>query len=316
MFLLGVIMSRCRGSGHAPEFLEGRHPQVLRWPLDMRWLVVPELKFAFCIIPKVACTQFARLINKLNWLLSEDMHACLHKPEEKFGENGTRYAAYVCSSTTTRNVNIRDITPSSGWRTAAFYREPMARFHSAWRNKCVEWELQGIDCLSSEWAWDWWPDLVAHFEHAVFVHLPAYEALRNRSGGMVNNHYDFQATHCGMEWWPGPFNYTGLLTDHADVHAQVAQMLTDVAGVPPDLYAKLDVGGLFPSAPVAGQNRKKTPSFKESYRNPAVWEKVFQAYKVDNDMYAGLLETRWRKGGEGTKGGRRPVKRAEPRSEL
>jgi len=85
-------------------------------------LVVPELKFLFCYIPKNACTQFNKMVDVLNGMPpAEGWHHQLSSATRTFGWSHGR---------------VKKLLRDKEWTKAVFLRDPLERLVSAWRNKC------------------------------------------------------------------------------------------------------------------------------------------------------------------------------------
>lgn len=91
---------------------------------DNYLLLVPELKLAFCFIPKVACTQFNRLMNTLNKIPKMGAGCGPDDPNFK-----SVYTSFGYSSQ-------REILDDPAWTKAVFLRDPLERVVSAYRSKC------------------------------------------------------------------------------------------------------------------------------------------------------------------------------------
>jgi hypothetical protein len=85
-------------------------------------LVVPELKFLFCYIPKNACTQFNKMMDVMNGMTPGDgWHHQLSSATRAFGWSQER---------------VKKLLRDKEWTKAVFLRDPLERLVSAWRNKC------------------------------------------------------------------------------------------------------------------------------------------------------------------------------------
>ncbi|CAK0892453.1 unnamed protein product [Prorocentrum cordatum] len=85
-------------------------------------LVVPELRFLFCYIPKNACTQFNKLMDVMNGKPpGAGWHHQLSSATRAFGWSDER---------------VKGLFRDKTWTKAVFLRDPLERLVSAWRNKC------------------------------------------------------------------------------------------------------------------------------------------------------------------------------------
>jgi len=85
-------------------------------------LVVPELKFIFCYIPKNACTQFNKMMDVMNGMVpGGGWHHQLSSATRAFGWS---------------QEHVKKLFRDKSWTKAVFLRDPLERLVSAWRNKC------------------------------------------------------------------------------------------------------------------------------------------------------------------------------------
>jgi len=110
-------------SGHESLLRQRNCTLMGDWLGWLEPLLVPRLKLAFCGIPKVATTKFKDLINTLNGLNTT---------------LGFGAADYMASMPKELNISMATVTKENGWRSAAFTRDPLQRYLSAWASTCIE----------------------------------------------------------------------------------------------------------------------------------------------------------------------------------
>lgn len=184
---------------------------------DQNWtsklLVVPEHKFAFCYIDKVACTQFNLMMNHFNHI-----------------DEGYLWGR---SSNSQQGVSFSDVTREKGWFRAVFLRDPAERLLSAHQSKCESHEgyveSDGTECEGSTVDGD------APLAERVQRFRQTVESLRGKTRFMRNAHYDPMRYFCGgLSGDLKEFDYVGHLSGgFANVRHQVSEML-ERAGLPFD----------------------------------------------------------------------------------
>jgi len=92
-----------------------------------RLIIWKKGKLAFLPISKNANTDFSVLFNRLNDVLN--------------GKN-----LYFSSAPLRFGVKSEKMTKENGWKWAVFLRDPIDRFMSAWRSKCIQREDEGVHC--------------------------------------------------------------------------------------------------------------------------------------------------------------------------
>jgi len=170
-------------------------------PTDKHILVVPKLKLIFCFIPKVACTQFNRLMNDLNGMT--------HRLGENCGNHDPIFASSVRYRHSIGNAWSWDLMEDPSWTKAVFLRDPLERLVSAHRSKCENDECGG--CLEHNFTKGIMEDLLVN----------------------DNMHYLPQRHFCGdphrnetLETTLKNYHFVGHVTeDHAKVAHQVESML-------------------------------------------------------------------------------------------
>lgn len=105
-----------------------------------RFIVVPEYKLLFCYTEKNACSMFNHLFRMLRLF-----HPSLKdKPDEAaFQANGTWFRNTPVHHGLER-IDLERILQNPEWKKAVFYRDPLARFLSAFRSKCEGGDHDGF----------------------------------------------------------------------------------------------------------------------------------------------------------------------------
>lgn len=174
-----------------------------------RVLVLPKQKFAFCYIEKVACTEFNKLFNALNYPTDDGM-VC----------DGTHETAWFQSQPQNFGIELSEITAENGWKWAVFLREPHSRYLSAWGSKCLQQEDFGINCVPSHaYANMSWTEQqqIEMFRSSTRLNY------RNQSAMAANPHWANQSSFCGGLGDLSKFDMVGKLS--GDVNSKVHQML-------------------------------------------------------------------------------------------
>jgi len=98
----------------------------MRAQIIITFLFTQKKKLALCVIPKVASTTFARLFNAMNY------GKYAESPKEKpMGAGGHSQSSCVHLG------HCEDVTSANGWTIAVFGRNPIERYVSAFRSKCL-----------------------------------------------------------------------------------------------------------------------------------------------------------------------------------
>mmetsp|Transcript_117853 Transcript_117853/g.313513 ORF Transcript_117853/g.313513 Transcript_117853/m.313513 type:complete len:317 (-) Transcript_117853:46-996(-) len=175
-------------------------------------LLIPELKLAFCYIPKAACSQFKDLFNHINGL-----------------PNSTRGYGhdYNGSMWNRQGVNPPDMTRENGWKYAAFTRDPALRYFSAFGDVCqvgfgADLDDANTSCcgplVNTSSATR--EELIADFKARV-----RYDVAEGRPG--IDQHWASQTAvlaNCGWEVFnPENLDYWGTLS--GDMNSQVNEMM-------------------------------------------------------------------------------------------
>jgi len=180
-------------------------PGLESYTLD-QVVVIPKYKLAFCPIAKNACTQFYGMFRYINT-----------------GEVKERDVSVYGSSKAARfGLDPKNLTKANGWKWAVFLRDPLERYLSAFKSKCIVQERWGKDCLphstlvaqgASE------SEQVQEFEKGVRINFNDDVTQSN----MVNVHWAEQSNFCGGLGNLKGYDFVGRLD--GDVNEQVQSML-------------------------------------------------------------------------------------------
>ena len=88
-------------------------------------LLIPNLKFAFCIIPKCGSTMITPILNHLSTYANTSCSV-----------NTWRWSTPECLGMNMNDV-VKNVYLDPSWHKAIFYRDPIVRFLSAYTSKCV-----------------------------------------------------------------------------------------------------------------------------------------------------------------------------------
>lgn len=119
VFLLIQLTGSSTGMSLSRSSLEGTRREKFL-------LIYPEKKLAMCIIPKVACTTFARMFNEMNY--GEYAESPKNPPSN---------VDFHQMSNCAHLGHCEDVTTANGWTIAVFGRNPVERYVSAFRSKCT-----------------------------------------------------------------------------------------------------------------------------------------------------------------------------------
>lgn len=230
-------------------------------------VLIPSVKLAFCLIPKIASDAFTRLFLEVN---GQAMPDC------------TKECNHVFHAATAEGLGIdpAELSKENGWKSAYFLRDPLERYLSAFGSKCVphvdgkvgdngancEGEIITTPGNSS--------DYVTAFEQRVRsdmeTGLPPY-----------NPHWVPQVQHikhqCGMDLFkPDSIDFFGTLS--GDVNAKVKQML-ESSNV--ENFAELADKFFPPEGANAVHASTTSKDFDVFFRNPDIVEDVAELYESD-----------------------------------
>mmetsp|Transcript_35728 Transcript_35728/g.83070 ORF Transcript_35728/g.83070 Transcript_35728/m.83070 type:complete len:398 (+) Transcript_35728:71-1264(+) len=229
---------------------------------NLRPLVVPRLKLAFCFVPKTACTQFKDLINSLNGLAVKN----------GFGKT------YFSSSPAALGVPRSQITKQNGWKFAAFTRDPALRYLSAFGSTCVSLDAESHYEHKFECCGPLVPNNTVPREGLV----KAFEmrVMKDAEIGLIrnDNHWAQQVKilqHCGPNFMPDRLDFHGHLS--GDVNQQVKNMLAMVG----DHFDGALVDRYFPKGGIAGHRNPLHLPPAVFFRNKTVLRAVMKLYEDD-----------------------------------
>mmetsp|Transcript_18739 Transcript_18739/g.44028 ORF Transcript_18739/g.44028 Transcript_18739/m.44028 type:complete len:346 (+) Transcript_18739:75-1112(+) len=234
-------------------------------------LVVPKLKLAFCYLPKVACSNFKDLMNRLNGF---------SKKTEGFGHD------YLRSSRVGMRFPAKNISKANGWKFAIFTRDPALRYLSAFGSTCVATNDQG----HFEHSFECCGPLIRSNRVSATTMVKAFQerAMSDLQRGIVkmDDHWSQQVSilrQCGWKWFaPEKLDFHGTL--NGDVNAQVKDMLKMVGKEDADEL----VDRLFPRVEVAGHRSPIHVPPEEFYNNKTVLEAVKELYADDYDSFPNI----------------------------
>jgi hypothetical protein len=172
------------------------HARVARVNVAM-WLIVPSRKLALCKIEKVAGTVLSDLFCSLN-----KQHGSHDQPNRTLRDGGwadfevdcdwfTASARDMAGYAVTGDAFVQRMEREGGWATVAFYRDPLARFLSAFLSKCTDghdgsWDRQHI-CLP-----------IFGSTSPTFAHAAQLVSQRGYAmpDGLAGDHWRLQADFC------------------------------------------------------------------------------------------------------------------------
>jgi hypothetical protein len=193
-----------------------RRPPQNDWTF-LRYIIVPEHRILFCFIEKVACTSFNSLFNHVNnrtttglkdmWALNDAIAFKMTAPQ------------------------VVQLVKNESWFKAVFYRDPVDRFVSAYRSKCV---------LKAGFSGHCW----STFGHSHASFQTAVDAVKQVKA-FSNAHWLQQHQFCGdLRTYGAYFNRVELLEPHT-VNLKVKGMLK-AAGMQLSTDMETTIDDLFP----------------------------------------------------------------------
>ena len=246
-----------------------------------------ENKLVYCAIPKVACTEFARLIFRLKgknkdkgrWL--QDPHFRQDKPLLK--DLGPDEATRIMNDPT--------------WTKFVFFRDPIERLLSAWTDKFVH----GQKYMTKSYSVRFYNKPNLTFPE--FVDLIAAPPAKKRSdfrglGPYSNAHWRPQRFMCGLDKFLPLYNFIGSfnsLREHTEMLLRATSLWDDYGATG---WGSNGRYGLNIKARRSSQQLKSLPIFaknvawhrasksdrKTEYLTPDLVEKLKRAYWQDYDM--------------------------------
>jgi len=235
-----------------------RIENTFRW--QNRMLVVPEHKFAFCYIEKVACTQFNLMMNRLNG--RDEGHVFFVSNVDKF------------------NLTLQDISRKKGWFRGIFLRKPLYRFLSAYESKCLpHHDGDQNQCITNPVSEIVTNTMTSSLDGSRARHFRnAVKALETYESG-INPHYDPMSDFCGgLSGNLSDYDFVGHLDrGYRSVHQQVGQMLRQV-GINFDSHLQ----NMFPeNKPNTSKHTTNTQTDFRSYYDREAQQRVRNYYTED-----------------------------------
>mmetsp|Transcript_120551 Transcript_120551/g.327110 ORF Transcript_120551/g.327110 Transcript_120551/m.327110 type:complete len:346 (+) Transcript_120551:97-1134(+) len=230
-------------------------------------ILLPKAKLAFCYMPKVASTEIARLFGDLNGVSGD----------------AWKQAPWDYSGPAKLHVNWDSVTKENGWKFAFLYRDPLARYLSAFGSKCMVNANNGVvegggkDCLGTiHWAAMTMEGMVEAFEDRVRA-----DALKGTS---ANNSHWFPMIKnlraCGIDkFHPDIVDFKGSIDEDANSVVRRMFEATGVIQAYPNASALIDKH--FPRQTVGGHSSKSHNRQDEFYRNASTVQAVARLYEED-----------------------------------
>lgn len=173
----------------------------------------PEKKFAFCFIPKVACSSWTDVL----WKIFQDNRDGLPNGADRYTIGITSQKAFGVEG---YNKVFNDPTATR----AVFVRDPLARFVSGFLNKCFMGGCRGYTVRD---ACNWrTPEEVGK---AIPISRAVEGIIRNTNLDEVNSHYRHQSSQCALKKHIREYNVVGVMTK--DGLASEASCLMETAGL-------------------------------------------------------------------------------------
>jgi len=234
-------------------------------------ILLPKAKLAFCYMPKVASTEIARLFGDLNGVSGD----------------AWKQAPWDYSGPAKLHVNWDSVTKENGWKFAFLYRDPLARYLSAFGSKCMVNANNGVvegggkDCLGTiHWAAMTMEGMVEAFEDRVRA-----DALKGTS---ANNSHWFPMIKnlraCGIDkFHPDIVDFKGSIDEDAGVQVRRMFEATGVLEAYPNASALIDTYFTHDvSARKSSQHWSHSHNrLDEFYRNASTVQVVAQLYDED-----------------------------------
>eukprot|EP00929_Paragymnodinium_shiwhaense_P090620 TRINITY_DN50794_c0_g1_i1.p1 TRINITY_DN50794_c0_g1~~TRINITY_DN50794_c0_g1_i1.p1 ORF type:complete len:390 (+),score=35.43 TRINITY_DN50794_c0_g1_i1:276-1445(+) len=200
-----------------------------------RVLVHPPSKFAFCLIAKVGSSRFAWLFNDLNGFFNNRSRCC--GSVQRLGHEDTVPTCYADSAAGRYNLTRPKWTADSDWNAAAFVRDPLERFLSAFLmmaegDRCARNWTRHASCLdngrtfpgenaSKELLEE---DSIRSWDRLVFVGLRLRTHRRRlERDAHFQTQYDSIFNHCKFS--PNHMRIGHLTANRLEVHNQMVELL-------------------------------------------------------------------------------------------
>lgn len=223
--------------------------------------VSPEHNFAFCLIEKNACTGFTVILDSL---LRGNMSANLDlanvyqvsaRSQEKFGALG-----------------MEQVFSNPQATRAVFVRDPLARFVSAFLNKC--WPIRRDNCIMFK-------------EGMVFRDAVNY-ALTNQ---ITNGHWSPQAHHCDLYKRINEYNVVGLIS-HETLSRDASCLFekTDLSSFNTEFRPGQEHLNSIPNSLTAGVSEE---SILKRFFTPQAARDLIKRFDIDYETFHFSKEPAW-----------------------
>ena len=167
----------------------------------------PPSRFAFCIIAKNGCSQWTNVLNKLH-----------HNNTNK---NGAAYGIAGNSVNTYGVEGIERIFADPGATKAVMVRDPLARFTSAYLNKCFAANCTNPFCYARKHAGKKKGQKVTFRE--------AINWILDQDVSSINGHWKLQSEHCNLRNHIKDYTIIGRM--EKETLSSDASCLMDKAGI-------------------------------------------------------------------------------------
>lgn len=157
-------------------------PPTLNWHMIDRFIVLPEYNLLFCYIEKVACTAFNDVFSQLR--KRHDPKIIRTQGNKGWFQNSPYYRWYT-------KHDLEKILVNRSWHKAVFFRDPVERFVSAYRSKCMH---------SDYYDGNYFCHQAFGSDNASFADAAAAMFDRRNwtdEDEMVNEHFKRQGSFCG-----------------------------------------------------------------------------------------------------------------------
>lgn len=244
----------------------------------------PVHKIAFCAIPKVACTEFIRLIYRLRG--------------DKLWWTEPHFRAGAPTLTAVGRDGANAILNDPNWTKAVFFRDPAARLLSAYLDKFVDSPGRGVH---GDYG-------LRHFGRKLdwrgFVDAVTSNATdRTKPEGLhlgTNAHWKPQYYQCGLEKFLPHFSFVGRyenLRDHAETFLRSRGLWAEFGAsgwAPRSRGERLNPSAAAP-APLrddlfgrAAKHHTNSARRRDDYLTPDILAKIRAAYDMDYALFDAL----------------------------